>query len=116
MIDFLAQYGKYIALGVVVLLEIVILILKKRPVKLVDAVTSYITQVLPYAIKQAEGEYPSGHGKEKLDMVIQTLQNFIKITRWRHLVNLTKIKINLVVISNYIFMLLKPNAANTRLK
>ena len=77
MIDFLAQYGKYIALGVVVLLEIVILILKKRPVKLVDAVTSYITQVLPYAIKQAEGEYPSGHGKEKLDMVIQLVFQFL---------------------------------------
>lgn len=77
MMEFLTQYAKYIGIGVVILLEIVILILKKKPVKLVDAVTAFISSVLPQAINQCEAEYPAGHGAEKLEMVVQLVITYL---------------------------------------
>ena len=78
MIEFVKSYWKLIVALILVALDVVILLFKKRPLKVVDAVTSVISEVLPVLIGQAECEYPQGHGDLKLKLVVDLCKNYLQ--------------------------------------
>lgn len=62
--DFLVSYWPYISVGIVVILDIIIMVIKKKPFD----PTIYSRLVL--LIGLAEKEFGEGHGEEKLNFVI----------------------------------------------
>ena len=57
MIEFLKTYWKLIVALVLIALDVVLLVLKKRPLKVVDAITATISDILPSIINEAEAKY-----------------------------------------------------------
>lgn len=69
VLDFLSTYWTYISAGIIILIEVLIVILKKRPITLdvfLDAVRQCVCN-LPKMISYVEGP---GHGDEKKEQVI----------------------------------------------
>lgn len=77
MTEFIKTYWKLIVALILVVLDIVLIVIKKRPFKVVDAVTATISDILPKLILDAEAEYPQGHGDLKLELVVQLCKNFL---------------------------------------
>lgn len=75
ILNFITQYWKVIALVVVVVLEVVILILKRVNVK-VDLPASTYSDLISM-INDAEEIYGEGHGKEKLNYVVERFHKSI---------------------------------------
>lgn len=81
ILEFLVQYWKLLVLGVVVLLEAVLIVLNRRkPVKVVDAITTAIQDVLPSLILCAEESFKNGQqqGSNKMMMVLELVHNFLR--------------------------------------
>lgn len=78
MIEFLTQYWKLIAAGVLIIFDLVVVLLNcRKPVKVFDSVHQSILKVLPSLINAAEGSYVSGHGQDKLSMVKELVYNYL---------------------------------------
>lgn len=77
MLDFITQYWQYISFGLIFILDIVILIVKR--VKLQFKVPQNSYTYLIEAIKEAEKIYGSGHGKEKLNYVVESYMKHFDI-------------------------------------
>lgn len=78
MIDFLRSYWKVIIAILLVLFDLVLLFLSRRkPLKVYNSVHENILSILPSLIQSAEKSYLSGHGNEKLSMVVELVHNFL---------------------------------------
>lgn len=78
MLDFIRQYWKIIALSILLILDILILVIKKRPIKIVDAVSSFISDLLPELILDAERAYPNEKtGDNKLKYVLELVYSML---------------------------------------
>lgn len=54
VIDFLKENWRFLLDAVVLVASVVILCIKKKPVKVIDTIKEYITRLLPYCICEAE--------------------------------------------------------------
>lgn len=77
MIEFLKTYWKLIVALILIALDVVLLVLKKRPLKVVNAVTSTISDILPSLINEAEAKYGQGNGDLKLELVIHLCKQYL---------------------------------------
>lgn len=78
MLEFLKTYWKVIALGVLFCLDVLLVILNRRkPNKVYDSVHQTILSVLPDLIKSAEASFISGQGQQKLQMVIELVDQLL---------------------------------------
>lgn len=84
--SFLQQYGQYIWLGLVLVLDLLLLILKKRP-QVID--NSLIAKIIPL-VAQAEEKFVSGEDKLQyvLNGVRAYLGDYYKENEARYLVEL----------------------------
>ena len=69
IVDFFREYWSYISFGLVVLFEIILLVVKRFKVDVKLPSNSYSSVI--ELIKQAEQIYGAGHGKEKLNYVVE---------------------------------------------
>lgn len=64
LVNFLKDYWQYISIAIVVLFDILLILLKRKP-----KFYGYVLDLVDY-IQDAEKEYGAGHGDEKLNSVI----------------------------------------------
>lgn len=69
IVDFIRDNWSYISFGLVILMELILLIVKRNKTSVYD--NSIIAQLIPL-VAAAEEIFGSGHGKEKLDYVVKT--------------------------------------------
>lgn len=69
-VNFLKSYGVLILIGLVLILIIISMIIKKNP--LTEIIDSSITSELLELIIEAESRFGSGHGSEKLQFVVSS--------------------------------------------
>lgn len=81
VVDFIVNYWQYLSIALVVLIEIVILIIKRHPKKYDDFV-QVVEQAfvhVPSIISAAEEVYTaSGEGVQKMEFVLFEILNFIE--------------------------------------
>lgn len=84
VIDFIQTYWTYISAGILILIEVLILFLKKRP-KTLDDFTHYLAQCL-YHLPQFinDCEVP-GHGDEKKNYVLAQAIGYMQVALGRGL-------------------------------
>lgn len=68
--EFIVRYWKYISIAIVIIIEVLIILIKKKPVKVIDGVKSAILASLPDYIAEAEAKFGKGKGEEKLKYVV----------------------------------------------
>lgn len=79
IIDFIISNWSYISVALVVIANMVIFLIKKKPIKVVDSLKEMILQLLPGFIAGAEEIIGSKHGSQKMDMVIEAVESwFVK--------------------------------------
>lgn len=80
ILEFLASHYKLIVLCIVVIFEVVLICLNRRkPVKVVDAITTTIQDVLPSLILVAEQSFRGQQqGANKLMMVLELVHNYLR--------------------------------------
>lgn len=81
MINFLSVYWRDILSALAIVVSIVLLVIKKKPVKVVDTIKEVICRLLPGLILDAERIYQvSGLGEAKaqyvLDLLVKVLKEF----------------------------------------
>lgn len=76
MIDFLSQYWKQLLEVFALVLSVVFMLIRKKPVKVVDTLREVIVRVLPALINQAELQ-PGIKGEDKLAYVIAALTSIL---------------------------------------
>ncbi len=75
-VEFVVKYWKYISIGLVIFCNLLLFILKKKPVKIVDSITECLLLNIPVWIDMAEltGE----KGQTKLDYVLDLAKKFLE--------------------------------------
>ena len=76
IVDFIVNNWSYISVGLVVIVNVLIILIKKRPVVLTDSLKQSILQLLPGIILGAEAIVGSKHGAEKMDIVVETIEKW----------------------------------------
>lgn len=77
--DFIVKYWKYISVLLILIVEIIIFVIKKKPVKVIDSVKGFISAALPGLIELAESQFPAGgHGQEKFELVFNLLKELLQ--------------------------------------
>lgn len=79
--EFIAANWQYISICIVIVIEVLIILIKKRPVKIIDSVKSVILTDLPEVIKEAEDKFGPGKGEEKLKYVVAVILLKLKVTQ-----------------------------------
>lgn len=78
VLDFLKQYWKLISLAVLFLFNFILLIVRKKPVKIVDTIREAIAIICPYFIRVSEDKYGLGHGDVKQAYATELIIEYIK--------------------------------------
>lgn len=76
LIQFIKSNYKLIAMGLFLILELILFLLKKRPKEKIN-IEELILKLLPYFIKEAEGYLGQGKGNEKFNFVYDNLKSYI---------------------------------------
>lgn len=77
MLEFLQTYWREIV-EVVLLLATFLVALCKKKVKVYDSVSDLVLNILPGAINLAERELGAGNGKDKLNFVLNFVEEWLK--------------------------------------
>lgn len=64
VLEFIQVYWKYIGIGIVLILDVIILVFRKKPIKLVDGVVDVINEILPTFMNIAEATELKGQDKK----------------------------------------------------
>lgn len=76
--DFLIQNWRLILEALLVLVSFIFMVVRKRPIKVVDTVQGLILRLLPGLINQAEIDFGSGNGSAKKVLVLDLLTSLLK--------------------------------------
>lgn len=77
VIKFIKENWFWIVPFIEVISTILILVLRKKPVKVVETLKAFVCRVLPALINEAEHKYGSGHGADKKAFVLQEMNKEI---------------------------------------
>lgn len=79
IVDFIVSHWSYISFAILFVIEIIIFVIKKKPVQVYDTMKQVIVCMLPGLIKLVESEFPSGgHGSEKKELVLKHVEDLFK--------------------------------------
>lgn len=76
--DFIVQYWQYFSVGIVLLLNILLFILKKKPVLVQDSLKQVLLTLLPGFIAGAEKAIGAGSGETKLALVLNAVDEWLR--------------------------------------
>lgn len=76
VLQILKDYKEYIILAVLFVACLVVNIVRKKPNKVIDTLSSTIKTLLPQFIRIAEDKYGAGHGTEKKSFVIALVEEW----------------------------------------
>lgn len=80
VIAFVLENWKLIAFVLCLIAELVVFLVRKKPIKVVDSVKEEIFGLLVAAIGSAEEVFGQGHGVEKKELVLKAVKNHLEIT------------------------------------
>lgn len=75
-VNFVVKYWKYFSIGLVIVFNLLLFILKKKPIKVVDAIKQFLLINLPEWIRLAESTGASGYSKKQF--VLDLASSFMK--------------------------------------
>lgn len=78
VLDFIVQYWQYISVGVVLIINILIFIIKKRPVMVQESLKQVLLSLLPGFIAGAEEAIGHGNGSTKLALVLNACDDWLQ--------------------------------------
>lgn len=77
IIAFFLENWKLVAFALCLCVELVIFLVRKKPVKVVDSIKEDLIPVIIGAINAAETSVGDGHGDVKKDLVIKAVESFV---------------------------------------
>lgn len=78
MKEFFIQYWRLLFEALLVILSFIFMVVRKKPVKVVENLSTLICRLLPGLINEAETEFGSGCGSAKLKFVLDGLVILLK--------------------------------------
>lgn len=78
MKDFILQNWRWLLEACLVIAAFVLMLIRKKPVKIVDTIQQVILRLLPGLINQAEINFGAGNGSAKKKFVLDLLHTLLK--------------------------------------
>lgn len=76
LLEFLKQHYKLIIYSCLLLFSIILLIVRKRPNKIIDTIAEKLYSLLPLFIRYAEDKFGSGYGSDKKSYVLDLVKEW----------------------------------------